>query len=171
MFRNTSGTSYTEVSSAQTIVEMEHEFAPYLASTAEVAFSPEDAVGEKAAELCAGLTDDAAKAVAIHNYIAAHFTYDDQFAASVRSGAFKNYIPNTRTIIAAEKGVCYDFSALFAAMCRSQGIPCALEKGYQYGGYHAWNTVYIDDAWHVVDLTFSISRQISSAKTLADCTV
>ena len=171
LFRNTSGTSYTGVTSAKTVVELENEFVPYLASTAEITFSQEDAVGKKAAELCAELTDDAAKIVAIHNYIAGHFTYDDEFAAQVRSGAVKNYVPNTETILAAEKGVCYDFSALFAAMCRSQGIPCKMEKGYRYGGYHAWNAVYVEDAWRTVDLTVSISRQASPAEKLADCTI
>lgn len=171
LYRNVSGTSYRKVTSAQAVVKMEDALSPYCVSTAEITFSQDDAVGKKAAELCAGITDDSAKAVAIHNYIAANFVYDYDFAANVRSGAVKNYVPNTNGILSAQKGVCYDFSALYAAMCRSQGIPCTVEKGYLDGKYHAWNKVHIDDTWEFVDLTASVCRKISSVERFSDCTV
>lgn len=97
--------------------------APYLVSTTEITFSSQDSVGRKAAELCAGLTEDADKVVAIHNYIASHFTYDNIFAAQVAAGQVVNYTPDTARTLETRTGICYDFSALFAAMCRSQGHP------------------------------------------------
>lgn len=171
LYRNVSGNSYAKVTSTNTVVQLESEFAPYLASTTEITFSKSDAVGETSDQLCSALTEDADKVVAIHNYIASHFTYDKEFAAKVRSGALKTYTPDTSSIIAANKGVCYDFSSLFAAMCRSQGIPCTVEKGMRYGGYHAWNTVYVNNAWYSVDLTVSISNELSNAKSLSDCAI
>ena len=170
LFRNVSGNSYAKVTSTKVEVAMEDEFAPYLVSTAEITFSEIDSVGLKSAELCAGLTDDASKVVAIHNYIAANFAYDHGFADSVRSGAVKNYVPNTNSVLASGKGVCYDFSALFAAMCRSQGIPCAVEKGYYNGGYHAWNAVYANGVWNRIDMTAAIARQHTQAQVLSECT-
>ena len=169
LYRNTTGTSYQQVESTQVDVAMADALAPYLVSTSEVMFSSTDSVGQKAAELCAGLTSDAEKVAAIHNYIASSFTYDNAFAAQVESGAVKNYIPDTNRTLAAQTGICYDFSALFAAMCRSQGIPCAIAKGYLSGTYHAWNMVYVDGAWNAVDMTRSISYQNTQAVTLSDC--
>ena len=169
LYQNVSGTSYKKIESSSIRVEMTNALAPYLASTAEITFAEDDAVGKKAAELCQGKTDDAAKVVAIHNYIAAHFTYDNEFAARVRSGEINNYTPETNQILVAQKGVCYDFSALFAAMCRSQGIPCAVAKGYLSGASHAWNMAYINGKWNAIDMTRSIAYKAFNASTLSDC--
>jgi transglutaminase-like putative cysteine protease len=171
LYRNVSGTSYAYVTSAMVTVELEDSFAPYLVSTTEITFSADDEVGKKATELCKESTDDAAKIVAIHNYIAKNFKYNYVFAAAVRRGSIKNYTPNTGKLLTERRGVCYDFSALFAAMCRSQGIPCAVAKGYKAGDYHAWNMVYLDGAWIAVDMTASISHRLIWADELADCTV
>ena len=170
LYQNISGTSYRAVGSKSVTVKMEDEFAPYLASTAEITFSAEDGVGKKADALCRGKKNDSAKVVAINNYIAGNFTYDFDFAARVSSGSVKNYIPNTNETLTAKTGICYDFSALFAAMCRSQGIACKVQRGYLNGTYHAWNQVYVNDAWQAVDVTASISKGLSTAKKLADVT-
>ena len=169
LYRNVSGTSYRQVESAKVQVEMEDAMAPYLASTAEITFSQDDAVGQTAAQLCAGLTDDGAKVAAIHNYIASRYTYDHDFAARIDRGEVTNYTPDTNRLLSAQKGICYDFSALFAAMCRSQGIPCAVAKGYLSGGYHAWNMVYVDGVWNAVDMTRSIARGNTGAAGLSGC--
>lgn len=169
LYRNISGISYKKVESVNVNVLMTDPMAPYLVSTKEITFSGDDAVSRKAAELCAGLTDDADKAVAIHNYIAANFTYDSVLGDQVKTGEVKNYTPDTNDVLAARKGICYDFSALYAAMCRSQGIPCAIAKGYLNGGYHAWDMVYIDGAWNAVDMTREISNANTDAETLDDC--
>ena len=57
------------------------------------------------------------------------------------------------------KGICYDFSHLFAALCRSQNIPCYVVDGdkrdnAQY--HHTWNRVYFDNSWWNIDVTFDI---------------
>ena len=134
--------------------ESEPKYAEYLKSTSEIAFPEGGSVAEKAASLCKDKKSDKQKALAIYNYIAANFTYDTGFADAVRAGRITVYTPDTASILSNKKGVCYDFSALFAAMCRSQGIPAKLCKGYstRVGGYHAWNAVYLaeDDAWYTL---------------------
>ena len=45
-------------------------------------------------------------------------------------------------------------------MRRSEGIPCALTKGYAGSSYHAWNKV---------NLTYAVTRNVRNAKTLHDC--
>lgn len=66
------------------------------------------------------------------------------------------YNPDVEATYREKKGICYDYSALLAAMQRSQGLPTKLVKGYASGveGYHAWNEVLIDGQWVVVDTTF-----------------
>lgn len=171
LYRNLSGTRYQKVLGKSLTVKLEDALAPYLVSTTEITFSEGDAISQKAAELCQDLTDDQSKIVAIHNYIAENFQYDDVFAAEVRRGAVKNYTPNTNQSLDKKVGVCYDLSAVFAAMCRSQGIPCALVKGYTANGYHAWNLIRVDDDWTAVDVTAAVVRKECQAEMLADCIV
>lgn len=168
LFRNVRGNSYATVTKTTVNVRLVDELAPYRISTFEIAFSEGDSVSTKAAELCEEMTSDVDKVLAIHNFVAANFVYDKQFAANVRSGALKSYIPDTNEVLSSGKGVCYDFSALFAAMCRSQGIACSIQKGYLNGQYHAWNVVYINDGWVAIDMTASIAYEIA-ADSISEC--
>lgn len=36
---------------------------------------------------------------------------------------------DVKTVLQKRKGVCFDYACLFAAMCRSQGIPCYVLDG------------------------------------------
>ena len=169
LYRNVSGTTYKTVTSAQVDVEMDDPMAPYLVSTEEITFSVDDAVSRKADELCAGLTDDGDKVTAIYRFMAAGFTYDRQKGAEIQSGQLVNYVPDTERVLAQGTGICYDFSALFAAMCRSQRIPCAIVKGDLNGSYHAWNRVYVDGAWSEVDVTRAVANRDTGVTEFADC--
>ena len=171
LYRNVYGTKYSQVTSTYVAVETVDPMAPYLVSTDEITFSAEDAVGMTTAALCEGLETDEEKLVMFYNYISKYFKYDYNFAAKVRSGEIKNYTPDTNLALETEKGVCYDFSALFAAMCRSQDIPCAVAKGYFGGSYHAWNMVYMDEEWIAVDMTAAVCKRYIPADELSDCVV
>lgn len=54
------------------------------------------------------------------------------------------YLPVIDDTFKVQSGICYDFSALYAAILRNQGIPVKLVKGYTRNakGYHAWNEAY-----------------------------
>ena len=171
LYRNVHDTTYKAVTSTKVDVEMDDPMAPYLASTEEVTFSADDAVGQKAAELCAGLTCDGDRVAAIYRFMAASFTYDHILGGQAQRGKLVNYVPDTNRVLATGTGICYDFSALFAAMCRSQSIPCAIAKGDLNGGYHAWNMVYVDGNWNAVDMTRAISNRDADAATLANCVI
>lgn len=57
-------------------------------------------------------------------------------------------------VIENKTGVCYDYSNVYAALCRSQNIPCHIVDGVSDSGYHhSWNRVYLDGVWYDVDLT------------------
>ena len=149
---NISGTTYQVVSRETVNAKIKNEYAPYIISTADVQFAAGDAVSQKAAEICKGAATDAEKVTAIYNYIAGHYTYDTKLADEITSGKVSKYIPDTSATLSSSKGICYDLSSLFAAMCRSQSIPCSLTKGYAGRSYHAWNKVNVDGAWYQIDL-------------------
>ncbi len=63
---------------------------------------------------------------------------------------------DSRNTLQTKKGVCYDFAHLFAAYCRSQGIPCYIIDGNcktNRAAKHSWNRVYFNGFWWDVDLT------------------
>ena len=70
-----------------------------------------------------------------------HVSYDWDEAENVQSG----YIPDVDEVLSTGKGICVDFSALMAAMLRSQRIPTRVEVGYAGDVYHAWVSTYIED--------------------------
>lgn len=169
LYSNIAGNSYKRVAKQVVNVVLNSEFAPYLASTTKVNFAAGDAVTAKAAELCAGKTSAAEKVVAIHNHIAANYTYDSDLAAQINSGAVTSYAPNANSVLNAKKGICYDLASLFAAMCRSQGVPCKLTNGYVGNVYHAWDQVYVNGAWQNIDPTYAVARVRNGAADFQGC--
>ena len=168
--QNVSGTSYKVVAKQSMNVTIDSANAPYLVSTSEVSFTAGDAVTTKAAELCQNARTDEQKVVAIYNFIASRYTYDNALANKITSGQIKTYIPSPANTLSSTKGICYDLSSLFAAMCRSQNIPCALTKGYAGSSYHAWNKVNVGGKWYQVDLTYAVAHKTKTPATkLAAC--
>ena len=159
LFQNITGTSYKKITEVKTKVKLKNKLVPYLVSTDEITFTKTDSVGKQAKKICAKAKTDSAKATAIKKYMTKNFKYDYSLAKKVKNGSVTNYTPNTRQILKNKKGICYDLSALYAAMCRSQGIPCKIETGYTNSGeYHAWNRVYVNGKWVKVDITASLGK-------------
>jgi len=108
---------------------------------------------ELADEICASCDADAEKVQAIYNWIIHNCEYDYDYYS------FIQYF-NIRRTLHTRKGVCYDFSNLFAALCRSQNIPCYVVDGTPYDrslAAHTWNRVYYNSSWWDVDVTNDIS--------------
>lgn len=115
------------------------EVAMFLYPNYYVEFDQQSNVVKKSAEVCAGAEGTIEKIAAIFGYITDNVAYDKQLAATVQSG----YVPNPDATLKNLKGICFDYSALFAAMARAQGIPTRLVIGYASPDiYHAWNEVY-----------------------------
>lgn len=98
----------------------------------------------------------------IHN-----FEYDYEYEPIVQ------YF-NVRKTLSARKGVCYDFSHLFAALCRSQNIPCYVVDGnkrenVQY--HHTWNRVYFNGSCWQVDTTFDSIRVKKQGQLCGFCEI
>ena len=92
-------------------------------------------------------------------------TTDVQFT----SGKVSKYIPDTAATLNSNKGICYDLASLFAAMCRSQNIPCTLTKGYAGSSYHAWNKVNVSGNWYQIDMTYAVTKRVINETTFAGC--
>lgn len=114
----------------------------YLYPNKYVDFDGYSSCVKKAAEVCAGITDDVEKIAEIFNYVTENISYDKTLAATVQSG----YVPDPDSTLSKGTGICFDYTSLFAAMCRSQGIPTRLVIGYASPEiYHAWNEVYTEE--------------------------
>ena len=158
LYRNVQGSKYSCIFTKSVTVKLKNSLSPFLVSTKEITYTKDDDVSKKASEICKGLTETEAKIVTIHDYIHDNISYDYEFAADVNSGKIQSYTPKASDILSSHKGICYDFATLFAAMCRSQDIPCRIKKGYYRSIYHAWNEVYVNDTWYKVDIALPINK-------------
>ena len=107
---------------------------------------------ELADEICADCDTEEEKVKAIYEWMILNFEYDYEYNPVVQ------YF-NVHKTLRTRKGVCYDFSHLFAVLCRSQKIPCYVVDGdkrdnAQY--HHTWNRVYFNGSWWNMDVTFDI---------------
>ena len=124
--------------------------APYLTNGGATLWDTQ--TEELADEICSGCDTDEEKVKAIYQWIIQNFEYDYDYRA------FIQYFDIRRTL-RTHKGVCYDFSNLFAALCRSQNIPCYVVDGTPYDhstGNHTWNRVYYNNSWWDLDVTNDI---------------
>ena len=108
---------------------------------------------ELADEICAGCDTDAEKVQAVYSWMVTNLEYDYDYHV-----LFQYF--NVRKTLHTKKGVCFDFSHLFAALCRSQNIPCYAVDGICYRDnsvQHTWNRVYYDGTWWNMDVTHDIT--------------
>ena len=164
VFENVNGNQYSQAFSQEMSVSLADQFEPFLYPNQYVNFSQGSAAVQKGAELAAKAGDDLGVVDAIYDYVIHNLTYDTAKAASVQSG----YLPDVDQVLAAGKGICFDYAALMVSMLRSQDIPAKLVVGYTGSAYHAWVNVYIDGVgwidnyiyfdgtnWSLADPTFA----------------
>lgn len=135
----------------------------FKASIQTVNWNKDMLVIKKAKELVLNKKTDKDKVSAIYTYIVGTFKYDYNKINGLKS----TYVPNIELIYKDKKGICYDYAAVFAAMCRSQNIPTKLIKGYTtvVKEYHAWNEIFINNSWQVIDTTFDSVYKAAGRKT------
>ncbi|MDF2610554.1 MAG: transglutaminase-like enzyme putative cysteine protease [Lachnospiraceae bacterium] len=145
---------YRQVEKETVQLKLSEENAVYLQSIQLIYWDSDMDAVKKAAKLTKNVKSDEDKIAAIYDYIVSNIRYDKVKASKVKS----DYIPSIDDIFEDSKGICYDYSALFAAMLRSVGIPTKLVMGYKndISEYHAWNQVYLEaeDKWVTIDTTY-----------------
>jgi len=172
VFENVTGTKYAAVTSTSFDVTLKDEFAPYLRPNQYVDYAVAANALAKAEELIGTETDTLKKVEKVYNFVVGHLTYDREKAATVQSG----YLPVLDDVLAARKGICFDYAALMTGMLRSNGVPCKLVVGYAGTAYHAWISVWSEEtgwvdgaiyfdgtSWQRMDPTFASSSNKSSS--------
>ncbi len=166
------GTKYAVAISSSVAVKLRNAFLPFLYANQYVNYASDSAAVKKAAELIKDCKTDLERLTAIYNFVIGELTYDKDLAAKIQNKQVVGYLPDVDKVLAAKKGICFDYAALMSAMLRSQNIPCKLVVGYAGTTYHAWINVYVEGigwvdkavyfdgtSWSMMDPTF-----MSSAK-------
>ena len=153
IYEQTEGDKYAKSLETEFSVKLRSQTSPFLYPNKYVNFSQSSSAVKKAAEVCAGKSDEIEKLAAIFVWVTDNVTYDTKLAATVKSG----YVPDPDSVLAKRSGICYDYASLMAAMVRSQGIPARLAVGYAADNiYHAWNEVWTDETgWITPELLLS----------------
>ncbi len=179
VFENISGDKYAAKQTVTINIKLKDVKAPFLAPNQMVNYSDTSEAIKKAAELTQGLTNDLEKVDVIYDYIISNIKYDTEKAKTVKSG----YLPVVDDILKSNKGICFDYASLMAAMLRSLDIPAKLVTGYssKLNVFHAWNEVYTDETgwiklnemyfdgfdWRLMDSTVASSgKQSISPKVM-----
>ncbi|TMV47355.1 transglutaminase domain-containing protein [Paenibacillus mesophilus] len=117
-------------------------------------------IAEAAKTITAGKEDDEAKARALYQWVGTRVQYDwDKVEQYETKRIWKEQ--NPEETFATRKGVCIDYSRLYAVMARSVGLDVKVVTGLGYdgqGGYgpHAWNEVFLaeQNKWVPLDSTW-----------------
>jgi hypothetical protein len=140
---------------------VEQEFSNILQRKYEVidANIPND-IAAAAKEVAAPGKTDEEKAKLLYKWVGSRVQYDwNKVRDYEERGDWHEQTPEET--FATRKGVCIDYSRLYAVMARSVGLDVKVVTGLGYdgqGGYgpHAWNEVYLHEksAWVPLDTTW-----------------
>lgn len=182
VYENISGNKYATKQTATINVKLKDENAPFLVPNQYVNYVDSSEAIEKAKELTDGKDNDFDKIDVIYDYIISNITYDNEKAKTVKSG----YLPSVDEILKSNKGICFDYASVMAAMLRSQEIPAKLVTGYSsnLNVFHAWNEVYTDETgwiklnemyfdgneWKLMDSTIASSAKQSNSPKVMEYT-
>mgnify|MGYP001593871855 FL=1 len=154
ILENIEGNKYKVLSKENIKLQLQDQNKVYLQSIQLINWNNDMNAIKKAKELTQYCKDDEEKVMAIYNYVINNIDYDYNKAKTVKTG----YVPCIDEVIKNSKGICYDYSSLFAGMLRSVGVPTKLVMGYKNDikTYHAWNQVYLQKSnkWVTIDTTY-----------------
>lgn len=148
------GDTYAQVYAKNYSVELVSPYAAFLVPNQRVWYTPDTQAVALSFQLCEGIEGDMEKAKALYSYVGDTIHYDFLKASQVTSN--KLYLPDVDETLQTQFGICYDYASLLACMLRVQGIPTQLVMGdkLSMNQAHAWNKVYIDGNWYLLDPTF-----------------
>lgn len=155
---NLEGTSYIAFAQKTVDLSLSDENLPYALPNQIVNYKLSDNAIKESMELVKGCKSEAEVVQTLHRFVLETYSYD----YNLRDNTPANYIPNIQNDYVSRKGICYDYSVIFAAMLRIHGIEVKVvfgyptQPGYNLGAYHAWNQVYdsASKTWYTVDLTY-----------------
>ena len=154
------------------LFEKDKSISDALKSTSTIHAGRDD-MKQIAEQITNGIVTDYDKVTAIHDWICSYLYYD---VDSLNSEDIPPYLADE--VLKSGKAVCRGYATLMATLCRSIGIPCNIVTGYALGvgddtewtdetivtdtQNHAWNEVYVDNRWIIVDTTWDCTRKIEN---------
>lgn len=109
--------------------------------------------------LCRPAGNETEKARSLYAWILHNLTYDEAAA-----GGQRRINRSIGDILRRRRGICYDYSRLYEAMCRQAGLECRAISGYSRPKLgeavspdapgHAWNAIRLDGRWQLLDATW-----------------
>lgn len=141
--------------------------------------SRDDYIITLAEKITSGDLNDYEKALKIHDFICENFAYD----MAIR-GTQENY--DAKGALFENRAICSGFANSYAALCRAAGLPCLVVSGISVGDSdepypfwnseliesdspnHAWNEVYVDGRWIIVDTTWDCGNIWRDGKSVAE---
>ncbi|XP_078420757.1 kyphoscoliosis peptidase-like [Cetorhinus maximus] len=123
--------------------------------------NPKSSVQDLVNELLMFASSDLEKIRMLWIWICCHIEYD---VKGYHNKDLKHDGPND--VLKTGKAVCAGYSGLFCQMCSFAGIECTTIEGYSKGynydigkkfvgdADHAWNAVFLDGKWHLLDSTW-----------------
>lgn len=100
------------------------------------------------------------KAICIYNWVSTNIVYDLPKYFRMGKNDFSMSFGALSTLL-TRKGVCYDYSSLYAALGRASGIKVKVVTGNYHNRdrvlYHSWNEVYISESQQWISLDTSMA--------------
>lgn len=143
---------YSYLKKKSVTIKLEDPNIVYLNSIQTIKWNPESEAAKKNKQLVGDEKDYYKRVIKGYDFVVRNVSYDYDKIKTLTT----DYTPDPDLTLKVLKGICYDYSSLYAAMKRSEQIPVKLVKGYTNNvkGYHAWNEVFLDGKWVVVDSTY-----------------
>ena len=153
LFYVTGGYTYSYYSGSGIVVSI----TPGYLSSAEEA--QVNALNQKVQEIIAscitaGMTEEE-KALALHDYLVLHCSYDLSYSRY-----------NAYNALVEELSVCQGYALAYKLLLTQVGIDAVMVSSNEMN--HAWNLIKVDDAWYHVDATWD--DPVRSSTTLSDVT-
>lgn len=158
---NQSPLSYTVETSEQLVYVLERNALPL-----PIPGSPAAALYKKMKAVLRSIVDDGMtdleKVRAIHDFLVMEVVYDGALLNLVAAGESPEAIAAydgfyLEGVFNNRKAVCDGISKAFACLANMEGIRCVTVEGYAAddpeGLGHAWNKVYLDGDWYIIDAT------------------
>ncbi|MDR1000132.1 MAG: transglutaminase-like domain-containing protein [Clostridiales bacterium] len=157
--QNVMDTKYKPLATQIVDVKSVDTFAMYSTSSLQVEYDSGMKAIKDYTALTAGKNANEA-ANAIYEDLVKNYNYDFDKVKTLPS----NYTPVIDDVYANKMGICYDYAVMLCGALRSKGIPTKLVMGYapEIKEYHAWNEIYLNEKWVVVDTTYD--SQMEKAK-------
>lgn len=140
--------------------------------------SSDTKITELASLITANISGNYEKALAIHDWVCENIYYDSDSI----NGDYNTAPYVASDVLEEKRAVCLGYANLYAALCRAVAIPCNVVTGYALGvnetdtrrwneiniseteSNHAWNEVYTDNRWVIVDTTWDSHNKITNFK-------